>query len=67
MQRIFGVGSKGAFLIGIGMLFLPPLFLAFSLSQTAEQIAVYAYLFLIAGFVQALMELKETEKVKQKR
>ncbi len=57
-QRIFGANNQPAFVSGIGMLFIPSIFLALGFSTTAEYVAVYAYLFLATGVIQSVMEIK---------
>ena len=59
IQRYFGFTSKKTFIIGISFLLFPPIFLQFNLGQIALNLAVWAYLFLCAGLIQAMMELKE--------
>ena len=54
--------SKTTFLFAILLLCMPPYFLVFKDSSTAEKADVWAFMFLIAGVIQALMELKSPEK-----
>jgi hypothetical protein len=58
IQRYFGFTSKKTFVVALSFLLFAPVFLQFSLGQIAENMAVWAYLFLVAGTVQILIELK---------
>lgn len=53
LHKFYGGTSRLSFLIGIGLLFIPPFFLSFNLSVTAEQITIYAFLFLATSLVLA--------------
>lgn len=56
--RAYKLTSKTTFLFAILLLLLPPYFLAFKDSPTAEKAAIWAFMFLIAGTIQALIELR---------
>jgi len=58
VQRYFRFTSRKTFIVGISFLFFPPIFLQFNLGQIAENMAVWAYLFLVAGTIQLLIELR---------
>ncbi|PJC54312.1 MAG: hypothetical protein CO028_03290, partial [Candidatus Levybacteria bacterium CG_4_9_14_0_2_um_filter_35_21] len=62
VQRYFRFTSRKTFIVGISMLLFPPVFLQFNLGQIAENMAVWAYLFLVAGTIQILLELKGSER-----
>lgn len=66
VQKHFGFASRKTFIVGISLLLFPPVFLQFNLGQIAENMAVWAYLFLVAGTIQALMELKSEKQVYEK-
>lgn len=66
VQRHFKFNSRKTFIIAIIFLLVPPVFLQFKLGQIAENMAVWAYLFLVAGTIQAMIELKSEKKVYEK-
>ena len=63
VQKHFKFTSKKTFIFGIGFLLFPPVFLQFNLGQIAENMAVWAYLFLVAGTIQILMETRSGDAV----
>jgi len=58
IQRHFGFTSKKTFIVAIGFLLFAPVSLQFNLGQIAENMTVWAYLFLVAGTIQILMEMR---------
>jgi len=56
--RVYKEDSKKTFIVGLVLIALCPLFLALKSAPTAEQFAVWAFMFLVAGTIQALLELK---------
>jgi hypothetical protein len=56
--RTYGRSSKESFAFGLLLIALCPVYLMKGLGPTAEKSAVWAYLFLVAGMVQALIERK---------
>jgi len=59
VQRYFGFTSKKTFIVGISFLLFPPVFLQFNLGQMAENMAVWAFMFLAAGTFQLFFELEK--------
>ncbi|HUD09800.1 MAG TPA: hypothetical protein VMR77_03290 [Patescibacteria group bacterium] len=62
IQGYFGFTSRKTFLVGIALLLFSPIFLQFNLGQIAEKMGVWAFLFLVAGTIQLVWEVKQ-EKV----
>jgi hypothetical protein len=58
VQRHLRFTSKKTFIVAIALLLFPPVLLQFNLGQIAENVAVWSYLFLVAGTIQALTELR---------
>ncbi len=66
VQRHFRFTSRKTFIVGISMLLFPPVSLLFNLGQIAENMAVWAYLFLVAGTIQIIIDLKSEKQVYEK-
>ncbi len=56
--RAYKLNSKHTFILALSLLLLPPFFLFFKDTATAEKATIWAFMFLVAGTIQALMELK---------
>lgn len=59
-QEHFRFTSGKTFKVGIIFLLLPPVFLLFGLGQTAENMAVWAFLFLSTGIIQSIIEVSKS-------
>jgi len=55
-QKYFRFTSRKTFIIGVCFLLFPPVFLMFGLGQIAENMAVWAFLFLFTATIQSLLE-----------
>jgi hypothetical protein len=64
--RAYKLTSNTTFLFALLLLLLPPYFLVFKDAATAEKAAVWAFMFLVAGTIQALLELNKDQKVHEK-
>lgn len=62
VQRRFGFTTRKTFIVGIIFLLFPPVFLQFNLGQIAENMSVWAYLFLVTGTIQIFTEIKNDKK-----
>jgi hypothetical protein len=66
VQKHFKFSCRKTFIVGIIILMLQPFLLLFNLGQIAVNLAVWAYLFLVAGTIQALLELNLNGNVNEK-
>jgi len=61
--RAYKIDSRTTFILALILLIIPPIFLFLKDGATAEKAAIWAYIFLIAGVVQSLMELKSSKEI----
>jgi len=54
--RVYKKESKKSFIVGLALIALCPLFLTFKSEPTAEQAGAWAFMFLVAGTIQILIE-----------
>lgn len=59
--RAYKLESKASFIIALVLLIIPPIFFLLKDQPTAEKGTVWAYMFLVAGTIQALLELKQAK------
>jgi hypothetical protein len=59
--KAYKMQSKTTFALALALLVIPPVFLFFKDGATAEKGAIWAYIFLIAGTIQALLELRSSK------
>lgn len=64
--RAYKLDSKTTFIFALILLLIPPIFLAFRDEPTAEKAAIWAYMFLVAGTIQAMLELKSVREIHEK-
>lgn len=60
--RVYKEDSKKTFIVGLIFIALCPLFLALKSEPTAEQFGAWAFMFLVAGTIQILLELKAAKE-----
>jgi peptidoglycan/LPS O-acetylase OafA/YrhL len=56
--RVYKENSKKTFIVGIVFIALCPLFLVLKLEPIAEQFVAWAFMFLVAGVIQLLFEMR---------
>jgi hypothetical protein len=61
VQKHFRFSGRKTFIVGIIILLFQPFLLLFNLGQIAVNLAVWAYLFLVAGTIQAIIEIREKD------
>jgi hypothetical protein len=64
--RVYKMDSRWSFVLALTLLLIPPIFLFFKDSPTAEKGTIWAFMFLVAGTIQALLELKSGRKANEK-
>lgn len=62
VQRHFRFTSRNTFIVGMSFLLLPVVFLQLGFNQIAENMAVWAFLFLFTGTAQSIMELRSSSE-----
>lgn len=66
LAKIYKNTSRRSFLVGIFLILLCPVILYFRFEDITKKSAVWAFMFLVAGTIQALLELKTANKVNEK-
>ena len=61
--KVYGDDGKKSFIVSLVFIIICPLFLGLKSLPTAEKSAVWAYMFLIAGVIQTLLELKSAKQI----
>ncbi len=61
--KIYKMNSKITFIFALILLLIPPISFLLKDSPTAEKAAIWAYMFLIAGFIQILFEYKNGKSI----
>jgi hypothetical protein len=61
--KVYKKGSSKSFVVGLVLIALCPLFLAFRSEPTAEQSGAWAFMFLVAGTIQILLEQRKASKL----
>lgn len=62
--RLYKLTSKTSFILALLLLIMPPIMLSFRDEATAEKAAIWAYIFLVAGTIQILIELRSEKHEK---